>query len=110
MGTGGPFPGAIAQPGCDTDHLPPKSAEVENEELYLLSTQVPLWHVVEQLKLMKNNLRNHVNVKTDHSSLCCNSKSTNAFTLANITNLLWCQLFEKNELITNLMTLICYRL
>jgi hypothetical protein len=29
--TGGPFPGAKARPGRDTDHLPPSSAEVENE-------------------------------------------------------------------------------
>jgi hypothetical protein len=37
MGTGGPFPGAKAQPGRDADHSPPSSAEVENEqELYLL--------------------------------------------------------------------------
>jgi hypothetical protein len=32
MGTGGPFPGAKARPGRDTDHSPPPSiAEVENE-------------------------------------------------------------------------------
>jgi hypothetical protein len=31
MGTGGPFPGAKAQPGRDADHSPPSSAEVENE-------------------------------------------------------------------------------
>jgi hypothetical protein len=28
---GGPFPGAKAQPGCDTDHSPPSSSKVENE-------------------------------------------------------------------------------
>jgi hypothetical protein len=31
MGTGGPFPGGKALPGCDTDHSSPSSAEVENE-------------------------------------------------------------------------------
>jgi hypothetical protein len=31
MGTGGPFPGDKAWPGRDADHLPPSSAEVENE-------------------------------------------------------------------------------
>jgi hypothetical protein len=31
MGTGGPFPGGKAQPGRDTDHSPPSSAEVKNE-------------------------------------------------------------------------------
>jgi hypothetical protein len=31
MGTGGPFPGAKAQPGRDADHSPSSSAEVENE-------------------------------------------------------------------------------
>jgi hypothetical protein len=31
MGTGGPFPGGKARPGRDADHLPPSSAEVENE-------------------------------------------------------------------------------
>jgi hypothetical protein len=31
MGTRGPFPGAKARPGCDTDHSPPFSAKVENE-------------------------------------------------------------------------------
>jgi hypothetical protein len=28
MGTGGPFPGAKARPGRDSDHSPPSSAEV----------------------------------------------------------------------------------
>jgi hypothetical protein len=38
MGTGGPFPGGKARPGCDADHSPPSSAEVVNEyELYILS-------------------------------------------------------------------------
>jgi hypothetical protein len=37
MGNGGPFPGGEVRPGCDTDHAPPSSAEVMNEELYLLS-------------------------------------------------------------------------
>jgi hypothetical protein len=31
MGTEGPFPGAKARPGRDSDHSPPSSAEVENE-------------------------------------------------------------------------------
>jgi hypothetical protein len=31
MGTGGPFPGAKARSGRDTDHSHPSSAEVENE-------------------------------------------------------------------------------
>jgi hypothetical protein len=32
------------QPECDTDHSPPSSAEVKNEqELYLLSPHVPPW-------------------------------------------------------------------
>jgi hypothetical protein len=31
LGTGGPFPGAKAWPGCDADHSPPSSAEVEYE-------------------------------------------------------------------------------
>jgi hypothetical protein len=31
MGTGGPFPGAKAQPGRDPDHSPPSSAKVENQ-------------------------------------------------------------------------------
>jgi hypothetical protein len=39
MGTGGPFPGAKARPGRDTDHSPPSSAKVMNEqELYILSS------------------------------------------------------------------------
>jgi hypothetical protein len=37
-------------PERDADHSPPSSAEVENEyELYLLSTQAPLYRIVEQL-------------------------------------------------------------
>jgi hypothetical protein len=31
MGTGGPFPGAKARPGHDTDHSSPSSTEFENE-------------------------------------------------------------------------------
>jgi hypothetical protein len=49
IGTGGPFPGAKAQPGSDDNHSPPSTAEVENEELYFLSTQAPSWCIVEQL-------------------------------------------------------------
>jgi hypothetical protein len=29
MGTGGPFPGAKTRPGCDANHSPPSSAEVD---------------------------------------------------------------------------------
>jgi hypothetical protein len=42
-------PGAKARPGRDADHSPPSSAEVENDELYLLSPQEPPWAVVGQL-------------------------------------------------------------
>jgi hypothetical protein len=50
VGTGGPFPGAKARPGRDTDHSPPSSAEVENEqELYVLFPQAPSWRVVGQV-------------------------------------------------------------
>jgi hypothetical protein len=45
MGTGGPFPGGKARPGRDADHSPLSSAEVVNEELYLLSPQAPPWRV-----------------------------------------------------------------
>jgi hypothetical protein len=31
MGPRGPLPGAKARQGCDADHSPPSSAEVENE-------------------------------------------------------------------------------
>jgi hypothetical protein len=31
MGTGGPFPGAIARSGRDADHSPPSIAEVVNK-------------------------------------------------------------------------------
>jgi hypothetical protein len=37
MGTAGPFPGAKARPRRDADHSPLSSAEVVNEEPYLLS-------------------------------------------------------------------------
>jgi hypothetical protein len=49
MGTGGPFSGAKARPGRDADYYPPSSTDVENEELYFLSTHAPTWRVVEQL-------------------------------------------------------------
>jgi hypothetical protein len=50
MGTGGSFPGGKARPGRDADHPPPSSAEVKNEEeLFLLSLQVPPWCVAGQL-------------------------------------------------------------
>jgi hypothetical protein len=46
VGTGGPFPVAKAQPGCDADNSPPSSAEIVNEKkLYLLSAQAPPWRV-----------------------------------------------------------------
>jgi hypothetical protein len=49
MGTGDPFPGAKARPGCVPDHSPPFSAEVDIEyQLYLLYTQAPSWRIVEQ--------------------------------------------------------------
>jgi len=41
MGTGGPFTGVKERPGRDANHSPQSSAEVENEELYLLLTQAP---------------------------------------------------------------------
>jgi hypothetical protein len=31
VGTGGLFPGGKARPGCDADHPPQSSTEVENE-------------------------------------------------------------------------------
>jgi hypothetical protein len=38
-------PGGKAQSGRDAGHSPPSSAEVVNEELYLLSLQVLPWRV-----------------------------------------------------------------
>jgi hypothetical protein len=50
VGTGGPFPGGKARPGRDADRSPPSSAEVKYEqELYLLSPDVPPWRVAGQL-------------------------------------------------------------
>jgi hypothetical protein len=50
MGTGGLFPVCKERPGRDADHSPPFSAEVKYEkELYLLSPNVPTWHVARQL-------------------------------------------------------------
>jgi hypothetical protein len=40
IGTGGPFPGGKAWPGRDADRLTPSSAEVVNEEVYILSPYV----------------------------------------------------------------------
>jgi hypothetical protein len=52
MGTGGPFPGAKAQPGRDADHSLPSRSEVKNKyELYLLSPQAPPWRVAGLLCL-----------------------------------------------------------
>jgi hypothetical protein len=48
-GTGGSFPGGKARPGRDADHSPPSSAEVKNEELYVLSPHVPPWRAAGQL-------------------------------------------------------------
>jgi hypothetical protein len=31
VGTGGPFPGAKSRPGCEADHSPPSSVEIEYE-------------------------------------------------------------------------------
>jgi hypothetical protein len=45
MGTGGPFPGVKRGRGVTLTIHPPSSAEVVNEELYLLSPQVPPWCV-----------------------------------------------------------------
>jgi hypothetical protein len=63
MGTGGPFLGGKARPGRDADHSPPSSAEVVNEELYLLSPQAPLWRIEGLLLLEKQLLRT---LKTNH--------------------------------------------
>jgi hypothetical protein len=50
MGTGCPLPGVKRGQGRDADHSPPSSAEVKNEqELYLLSPQVPSRRVAGQL-------------------------------------------------------------
>jgi hypothetical protein len=43
MGTGGPFPESKARPGCDAGHSHPSSAEVKNEELYLLTLLDLAW-------------------------------------------------------------------
>jgi hypothetical protein len=52
MGTGDPFSGGKARPGRDADHSPPSSAEVKNEEQYLLSPEAPPWHVAGQLTIL----------------------------------------------------------
>jgi hypothetical protein len=52
LGTGVPFPGTKARPGCDADHSAPSSAEVENEkELFLFPPppQASSWRVVGQI-------------------------------------------------------------
>jgi hypothetical protein len=51
VGTEGLSPGVKSRPGRDADHSPPSSAEVENEELYLLSPQAPPWRVAGLLYL-----------------------------------------------------------
>jgi hypothetical protein len=50
MSTGGPFPGGKTLPGRDAGHSPPSSAEVMNEELYVLSPQAPTWRVAGLLQ------------------------------------------------------------
>jgi hypothetical protein len=53
MGTGGSFPRGKARPGHDVDLSPPSSAEVMNEqELYLLSSQAPSWRIAGLLYLL----------------------------------------------------------
>jgi hypothetical protein len=60
MGTGGPFPGGKARPGRDAGHSPLSSAEVVNEqELYLLSSQAPPWRVAGLLYLFRDDLIRH---------------------------------------------------
>jgi hypothetical protein len=41
-----------ARPGREADHSPPSSAEVENEELYLISPEAPPWRVAGLLYLL----------------------------------------------------------
>jgi hypothetical protein len=48
-------PGVKARPGRDADHSPPSIAEVENEELYLLSPKAPPWRVAELLYLLPDD-------------------------------------------------------
>jgi hypothetical protein len=59
-GTGGTFPGGKARPGRDADHSPPSSAEVMNEELYLLSTlciHSVLWDCFTFLRLYFRSIK-----------------------------------------------------
>jgi hypothetical protein len=51
MDTRSPFPGSKARPGRNSDRSPPSNAEIDNEELYLLSPQTPPWRVAGQLYL-----------------------------------------------------------
>jgi hypothetical protein len=71
MGTGSPFPGSKARPGRDADHSPPSSAEVMNEqELYLFSSQAPPWRVaglLASVTLMNVSLPN---LNSKHGALC----------------------------------------
>jgi hypothetical protein len=54
MATGNTYPGDKMQSGCDTDHSPPSSVEIKNEqELHLLFTQSPSWHAVGQLYFLR---------------------------------------------------------
>jgi hypothetical protein len=62
MGTGGPFPGCKARPGCYADHSLPSSTEVVNEyELYLLPPpQASPWRVAGLIYftlLLQKNLK-----------------------------------------------------
>jgi hypothetical protein len=43
------FPRDKVQPGHDANHSPPSSAEVKNEELYILFPLAPAWRVMGQL-------------------------------------------------------------
>jgi hypothetical protein len=64
-GTRGPFSRGKARPGRDADHSPPSSAEVLNEELYLLSPQAPPWRVAGLLYLLHAYL--HRFIDSQHS-------------------------------------------
>jgi len=47
MGTGSPFPGAKARSGRDSNHSPPSSVEVKNEQKL---SPTPPWRVAGQKK------------------------------------------------------------
>jgi hypothetical protein len=61
VGTGGPFPGGKAWPGCDADHSLPSSAEVMKElEIYILSPKAAPWHVVGLLYFTYSIVCTHI--------------------------------------------------